>query len=678
MNFANPLFFWALLSLAVPVLIHLFRFRRFRTVYFTNVRFLKALQKETHSRSKLRHLLILLMRCLAIASLVFAFARPYISDNQKVIAGSRAISIYIDNSFSMDARGESSTLLDLAKKQASEIVESCKASDRFQLITNDFEGRHQRLLSAEQFKESVMEIKLSPSVKKLSEVLARQSDLLRQSDLPGKSIYLISDFQTGTSDLSASLPDTSIQLNCIHLKASVDDNISLDSVWFEKPYREKSKPETIRLIATNHSGKRMENVPVKFAVDGNQRGLESLAIGPDSVAEKNLVFSAGGGGFHSAELSITDFPIVFDDTYYLSWFTPEAITLLCINGGQESPYLNQLFLKNQAFVYKNITAQQIDYASFGRQNCIILNELIEVSSGLAQELKKFVESGGTVLVIPSLKADLASWNTFLGMVGAGTFGSIQNQVQKVGSLNSKHPIYDDVFEKQPEGIDLPQVNAYLPIRQGSAREEVVMKLQNGDRFISQFDVSQGKIFLTSSPLNEESGNFQKHALFIPTLYKIALYSLPPVQVSYTIGDARPVRLGSLNMEGDQTLKLKNLNDDLEMIPEHRIIDGIVWIYPGNRITKAGNYKVIQGNQEIGRVSFNYNRKESLPGRLQADELEKQLQSSGWRKTRIFDGNQKEIRQALAESDQGKPLWKLFVILALLFLAAEILIIRLSK
>lgn len=678
MSFANPMFFWALLGLAVPILIHLFRFRRFRTVYFTNIKFLQELRKETHSRSRLRHLLILLMRCLAIIALVFAFARPYLPGAQKAIIGTSAISIYIDNSFSMNARGESSSLFELAKKQALDIVASSKPSDRFQLITNDFEGRHQRLLSAEQFNEQIQEVQLSPAVRKISEVITRQSDLLKHSAIQNKIIYLVSDFQAGSSDFNSTKPDTGIRLNCIHLNAVQADNISIDSVWFEKPFREKDKPETVQLRASNRSAKRFDDVPVKLIADGAQRGLESLSLGADSTSNSQLVFTASGSGFHSAYVELNDFPIVFDDRYYISWNTPEQIKVLCINGGSENSYLNQLFLRNKAFEYKNVSALQLDYTSLSQQQCIILHEIGSLSSGISQELKKFIQNGGSVLVFPSLNSDLASWGAFLSSIGAGTYGQVVHQEQKVGMLNSHHPIYDDVFEKKPEGIDLPLTRAYLQIKPGQGKEESIMRLQNGERFLTQFDVGKGKIYLTSSPLNEEAGNFQKHALFIPTIYKIALYSFPAVQLSYTLGEGKGISIGSVALGADQTLRMRSLDEDLEIIPEHRVIDGNVWIYPGNRIKKAGSYKVLQGSTEVARVSFNYSRQESSSERLSSSVLEETLQDAGWTSAQLFDGNQKEIRQAISDREQGKSLWKLFVILALIFLAAESIIIRLVK
>ncbi|HMR43647.1 MAG TPA: BatA domain-containing protein, partial [Saprospiraceae bacterium] len=91
MQFLYPAFLFALAALALPIIIHLFYFRRFKKVYFTNVRFLKEIKEETSNRQKLRNLLVLAMRLLALAFLVFAFAQPFIPQDQDVAKGKKAV-----------------------------------------------------------------------------------------------------------------------------------------------------------------------------------------------------------------------------------------------------------------------------------------------------------------------------------------------------------------------------------------------------------------------------------------------------------------------------------------------------------------------------------------------------------------------------------------------------------
>src|ERR1041385_8054555 len=119
MLFYQPSFLFALAALAIPVIVHLFNFRRYKTVYFSNVRFLREVKEETASRSKLKHLLVLASRILALAFLVFAFAQPYIPNKKmNLSSGRKQVGIYIDNSFSMNAISEGRSLFDQAKLTA--------------------------------------------------------------------------------------------------------------------------------------------------------------------------------------------------------------------------------------------------------------------------------------------------------------------------------------------------------------------------------------------------------------------------------------------------------------------------------------------------------------------------------------------------------------------------------
>src|ERR1700749_154283 len=104
MQFLHPGYLYALSAIAVPIIVHLFNFRRYKTVYFSNVKFLREVKEETTSRSRLKHLLVLAARLLALTFLVLAFAQPFIPNKRNTGAGGRRlISFYIDNSFSMNA-----------------------------------------------------------------------------------------------------------------------------------------------------------------------------------------------------------------------------------------------------------------------------------------------------------------------------------------------------------------------------------------------------------------------------------------------------------------------------------------------------------------------------------------------------------------------------------------------
>ncbi|MGB0178389.1 MAG: BatA domain-containing protein, partial [Owenweeksia sp.] len=124
MNFLYPQFFWALFALTIPVIVHLFNFRRYKTIYFSNNRFLQAIQKKSQSFNQLRHLIILCCRLLALALLVIAFTQPYIPAKESGAEQSSYAALYIDNSLSMKTQGPNGPLLDEARGQAVDIIKA--------------------------------------------------------------------------------------------------------------------------------------------------------------------------------------------------------------------------------------------------------------------------------------------------------------------------------------------------------------------------------------------------------------------------------------------------------------------------------------------------------------------------------------------------------------------------
>ena len=175
MSFLYPSFLFALAAIAIPIIIHLFNFRRYKTVYFTNVRFLREVKEQTDSRSRLKHLLILLCRILSIIFLVLAFAQPFIRNKSTAVnTGKKAVSVFIDNSFSMGQLMADVPLIEQAKLKAREIVTAYAADDEFQLLTGDFEGSHQRLVDKDEMLNLIKEVQPSTKSRSFSDIISRQ------------------------------------------------------------------------------------------------------------------------------------------------------------------------------------------------------------------------------------------------------------------------------------------------------------------------------------------------------------------------------------------------------------------------------------------------------------------------------------------------------------------------
>src|SRR5574344_1979054 len=203
MYFANPYALFGLFAIVIPILIHLFNFRKYKTVFFSNVHFLQEVYSETKRQSKIKHLVILALRILAVIAIVLAFAQPYIPQNKtNTTSQNKIIGLYIDNSFSTDALTQKTSVLEDEKNKALELIKSYPLNTKYILITNDLNPKHSRPLTSAELTNEIENIKVCPSTILLSDIYKILDTRLHRISNNGTSIFLCSDFQKSTADLA--------------------------------------------------------------------------------------------------------------------------------------------------------------------------------------------------------------------------------------------------------------------------------------------------------------------------------------------------------------------------------------------------------------------------------------------------------------------------------------------
>ncbi len=673
MQFLYPTFLFALAALAIPIILHLFYFRRFKKVYFTNVRFLREVKEETSARSKLRNLLVLLMRLLAVAFLVLAFAQPFIPQDAEVKQGRKAISVFVDNSFSMTALSQEAPLVERAKQRAREIVDAYGVEDEFQILTNDFEGRHQRLVSKEDALGLIDEIEISPATRNLSTVLTRQRQALNTGQADVQTAYVISDFQKNIVDLEG-FQDTTLEVSLVPLQAVQERNVAIDSAWFEAPVQMLNQTNSLLVSLRNYSDENVDNVRMSIRYEGQTKPVGTLAIPARSTVVDTVPITILRTGWHDAELMITDYPVQFDDQYYFSFRVAEVIRVLIINEGTQNRYLEAAFAGIPNFEAVGQSRQNLDYGNFGSYQMIVLNDLESVSSGLSSDLNEYVNSGGNVLVFPGRNADLPSYTNFLNRFPANEYAAFELQEREVGTVNTEEFVFNDVFENRSANLRLPATTGNFRFnRTNASREEQLLTYRDGGAFLSKFGIGQGNLYVCAAPLTESFNNLaQSGEIFIPMLYKMAISSSRSQRIAYTIGRDEVIEADHVVNSTDIVYKLRG--NAGEFIPEQRIIGSKAFLGIGNQVPEAGFYDLfLTQDTVLAEYAFNYDRKESALEYIPANELANQISNEN---INVINVTEEAVLTArIEERSQGIVLWRWCLILALAFLAAEVLLLR---
>ena len=675
MSFIYPGFLFALLALSIPIVVHLFNFKRFKKVYFSDVRFLKDIEMQTKQRNQLKHLLVLLFRLLAIAFIVMAFAQPVIpTGNGAFNPNQRRVSVYLDNSFSMDSEGESGDLLENGKRIASEVAKAYSNAGEIRFFTNELDAAQGRGMTTSEFNEEVSRTGFSSYVREVSQVIKRVGDR-SENDTKLNDIYLISDLQKVSTDLENLDVASSNQINIIPLEANSEGNLYIDSLWFESPVRQWGQTDMLNVRVRNSGDQRKADVPVRLMIDGAQRALANVSVEPNSYELVQLGFRTTKRGFHSGELVISDHPISYDDNYYFSFRLASNIKVLSIDGENATKTLANLFSNDSDFTFNTMEENRIDHSAFPIYDFIVLNGVSSLNSGLIQELLSVMTNGSSVLLIPTLEAQPEDYNELLLATSGAQFTGTDTSAAKVGSLNLESEIFKNVFMEWKGRIDLPMVNSHFSMSIPSRSDaSVLMRMEGGDPLLISSSKVKGSMYTLTSSLEPDASQLARHAIVVPMMYNLALNSQAGSAPYYVLGKDDQIDLYA-DVENNDILEMKGLTANVSVIPEVQLSSSGVQLNTYGQITEAGHYVVMNSLDTLQIVSYNFNRVESDVSTYTVENIETQIADLGLSNVRILDGVSADLSSTIKEMHEGKRLWKLFLILALACLAIEILLLR---
>jgi Aerotolerance regulator N-terminal/CARDB len=687
MQFLFPTFLWSLLAVAVPVAIHLFNFRRTRRVYFSNVKLLKTVEMETSSFRRLKQYLILAARVLAIAALALAFAQPFLpSKNKTGINRQGVTSIYVDNSYSMQNEQDNQRYLDIATTKLGQLLGLFRNATAMQLITNDFGPQEQTLSPADRLKDRLTSIKLAHTPRTLANVYKRQTNLMAKHTGNGKNqLFWFSDFQKSTvGDLSKLQIDSANRLFVVPVEAKITQNVYVDSVWLNTPFLREFQNNILYVKVTNTGNNDVKNLVVKLFLDDVQVSTAPVSLAARGSATAAFNFNIRGKGFKRGKITFDDQPITFDNDYFFVLNASPTIRVLHLYGqGSAGRFVETVFANDSLFALRSLNANNADVGLLKSTDLAVLEGLPVVEGALRSELENFVRNGGSLLVVPPATPDLNGYANFLSTLGINALTLRTDQTAApvpLATPDRNSPFFSDVFEPsvRQENLDLPTAR---PVWQWQANGTRLLSLRSGDVFLSQSAVAKGKVYVLANPLQDAFGNFAQNALFVPTFYKIAAQSVRAQRTGYSFSENNVV-LTVPEAPKNAVYKLKR--GALELIPVQRLNGNqlVLELPKSNQLTadqalEAGYYELQNNGKTLDLLAFNQDRHESQMDFYGADELRQIFKNQP--NVQIFDGlNDADFVKEFEQQNFGKSLWKYFLLAALAFFLAEILLIRFVK
>ena len=674
MRFLYPNMLWGLLALLIPILIHLFNFRRHKLVYFSNTAVLRNIQQENAKTRKLKYLVTLLLRCMFIAALVLAFAFPYRPEKQlNVNSADNLIGIYIDNSMSMKGQSQRTTLLEDARQSARDLVHKLNPSNRYVLMTNSFEIQNEYPMNQEEMLDQLDRMNPDGAPVPMGEVMDRFGMLSKQHGFSTSTLFVYSDFQQNTFDLSAAKADTAMQVVVVPMLPEFTSNIYVDSVWLASPIVQMDLTNDLMVRVVNQGDKEVKGLPINFTVNGATVASTTVDLEKNGTAEVAMQFVTESNGSQRCSVGLMDHPITFDDVY--DFVISAKPSLSVVELGSEASSCSLLFEDDEQFRYTLMEPSRFDLGTIAQAQLLIVNETAKLNETLQQTLLDAVSEGASLMVFPSV--DDPKSNRYLYEKLGLALMEVDTNNTAVEDLALQHPFFSDMILDLPQHPDLPKIKQHIRLKTNGIATPL-LTMQNADPFLLMETVGKGQAFVMATALDARWSDLADNALFVPMMVKMAFMGGKMGRLSYTIGTDKMLVLSDLNLEGDRKFLFTNTDRTFELMPASEVRNGKVYLYLNDNLPAAGFYDLLV-NDTLNRVTaWNESRIESKMAFADRNNIEPQFKTAGFNVAAVLDTSDFATADLVEAMAHQSSQWKLFALIALLALLGEIAVLRFWK
>lgn len=628
MEITNPSYLWGLLALLIPIAIHLFEWKKRKKVYFSNTAFLAEVQQKQNKNSRLKHLLILLSRCLAIIAMVIALSQPYFPS---YLQNNAQTFIYIDNSPSMSIAQNNSSNLQNAIQEAYRLLQNTPYNAKIGIIDNST----QQITPPQRIKE--VEDQLSQiAINSTSISLQTLSEKLNQS-FPNQvnRVICFTDQDSIFNSVEDHYSDTQ---NVFYLKkeASFTPIAYLDSLWLKENVNHALPEETV-FFALKNSSNTDQTLNVRLRNHQNIVGQKSIEIKRNSTVIDSLFFESTNGS-PEYELTISNGRNSLFSSLYFTLSKPQLIKTFT-----DYPAPNKVTraLAKEPLFETVETADEAD---------IIISSSLNESA-----IENYLDQGKTVLFDISTSTNPQFDQLDLKL-------ALEKDTQNIEIYNTNAKWLKQIIKPNSTLGGFAPVFTHNQIKHFPIGSEIWLSNEFKEPLLLDIPHKTGKLFVSTLPLFEINP-FTQHILYLPILFEMSFSNFEFRAPYYLLDQNTQFRTQTTNAEHAVQLIQQNQT----FIPKQKKIGNQAQISLSDLPLTAGYAQVAQDSIHKSVIGLNYSRRE-LGQNTSAIPLSDH-----------FHINPIDSETILSSTfSKNKDLWPIFILICLIFLAIEIILIRILK
>lgn len=673
MSFLAPLFLAGVLAIGLPIVFHLIRRTTRERELFSSLMFLLPSPPRLTQRSRLEHLLLLLLRCAAVALLTVGFARPFFKHTMPPPSNQQArrIVLLVDSSASM----RRPDLWSAARAKVDSILHAASSADQFALFT--FDRQLHPLFTFEQWSAAALSERpgllrraladASPGwgSTQLGNALIQAAEMLGETsgkDPAGEGrIELITDLQEGchTEQLQSYEWPKNLQVSINVLTPRNSGNASLQVVADSEEVDLKA-PVTVRVRVSNVAGDKHEQFkvgwvaapsegfaakPAELYVPAGQSRIVSLAV-VSSNSLNRILLQGDDEDFDNLVFAIAPQPL--------------RLTVLYVGADNESDPKGPLYFLSRAFQQTlheavRVVACRSDESipPADQQAACLVVVTAPLSAQAATDLRALAVAGKTVLMVPG-GADMQSTLETLLQVADLKINVVHpNNYAMLGEMDFQNPIFAPFAD--PRFSDFTKIHFWQYVRVAPAtisQARVLAKFDSGDPALLEVPAGGGRVLILSSGWQPQASQLALSSKFVPLLYAILESSgVPaPLPAQYRVGDVVSVSSLTATAHSAATVTL----------PDHSQLTLAAGETNFSRTDLPGIYTVTTG-QTTARFVVNLDPSESRTVPLPVDELERLGVPLARTPVEVRSETERKARLQNSELENRQKLWRWFIL-----------------
>jgi hypothetical protein len=674
LSFLVPAFLAGLAALAVPVVIHLTRRQTRQTQEFPSLMFLARIPHESTSRRRIHRWPLLLLRCAALALLVFAFARPFVETSAAgplAIGGSdREVVILLDRSYSM-GYGD---LWERAVQAAREVLDGLGSGDRATLVLfdNGAEVVEESTPDVAVLRTALSRSEPGPRGTRYAPALQYAQRVLSSSPLGRREVTLISDFQRNAWDSEAGIM-SSVRLPVgttvtpVALAGGGEVNVAVASVSFQRSYAAGYERVAVTARLTSHQAAPGSSVPVALEVDGRVVETRTATLEPSGTGAVQFTqITLPETGAARGTVRIPDDALPADNEFHFVLSREPRIGVLVLNAGGAAAD-GRLFLERALTIGEapgfRVTSKRVDElqaADLARHAVVILNQSPFPSGELGQRLQRHVEEGGGLVIVMGDQRS-SGWEAVLASRVGNTVDHARSGGTSLGFLDLGHPIFVPFASPRSGDFTAARVFRYRELPE-AASHRVLARFGDGGAALVETPLGSGRALAWTAGFDPRSSDLALQPVFLPFLHQVVKHAAgyTPARAWLEVGE--PLGAAAVQQRGGEPYRLL-------VGPE------------GNRtpieqataiaLDRPGFYELRRGGSAAGAtpLAVNVDRSESELEAFDPRELVSALTTDG----EVAPLASATTSLTMNEREERQSAWRYLLIVAFAMLALETLL-----